>query len=151
MNMTGKLEIDEVPAVPGDCGAVFEENGIEIARETGHEEPFFFRCRTSTAVDGGIIHTYGRDNITGITSRPVLLGEAGVEAVVPLGGSGRSIPVQFQNGSPNGAGDIYVVANVREAIAHGFKNTRDTMLDLVSNDIRKGVRVVKSLRRGVRG
>jgi hypothetical protein len=86
----------------------------------------------------------------GIVNRPVIgivgEGKEPAEAMVPLP-DGRSIPVTM-NGNP-GASEvkIYVVNNVQEAVARGFRQNKDYLVDAIAGDVKRGGRVQKAMRR----
>jgi hypothetical protein len=85
----------------------------------------------------------------GIISRPTvgLLSERGSpEAVVPLGASGRSIPVQMLNGGSTNHGDTYIVSSPEQAFAIGMRTHRDSLVDVMSGDVRRGGRLHKAIK-----
>jgi hypothetical protein len=86
----------------------------------------------------------------GIVDRPVIgiigEGKEPAEAMVPLP-DGRSIPVTMRGGVGGGDVKIYVVNNVQEAVAKGFRQNKDYLVDAIAGDVRKGGKVKKAMRR----
>ncbi|MGE5610462.1 MAG: hypothetical protein ACM359_14525, partial [Bacillota bacterium] len=139
----GKTTTTTPAAVPNSANVM--DSGIGTVGGNGTA-----MAATGAVWKGGFTPIYAFSQ-GGIVNRPVIgivgEGKEPAEAMVPLP-DGRSIPVTM-NGRMGGDTEVkvYVVSNMQEAVARGFKQHKDYLVDAIAGDVKRGGKVKKAMRR----